>query len=96
MDHLVNSGAFPDLYSGRKNLELWNTAETFQKKWKKIQKMMIDTFKAKKDATKRERFNKVLEFKEWLLENYHSLPFDKGYLDEIMQEIEEFTNSLTF
>ena len=96
MARLIDSEGIPDVYSGKKNLRLWKEAENFQKEWKKIQKMMADAFKAKKDATKRERFNKVMEFKDRLSESHHSLPFEEDYLDGIMREIEDFQKNLRF
>jgi ATP-dependent helicase/DNAse subunit B len=93
MDYLIDSGAFLDLYSGKKNLERWKEVENFKKKWKEIQKKMDDSLKIKKEAKRREGFEKVMEFKEWLEENRQSLPFDERYIDQIIEEIEGYQRS---
>jgi hypothetical protein len=93
MDHLVGSGAFPDLYSGRKNLETWQEVEGLRRRWKEIQKTMDDSFKIRKEAKRREGFEKVMQFKKWLHERRNSLPFDEKYIDRIIQEIEGYQRS---
>ena len=96
MDHLVDSRAFPDLYSGGKNLERWKEVEELRKRWKEIQKTMDDSFKIKKEAKRREGFEKVTAFKEWLEENRQSLPFYSEYIDQIIKEIEDYQSSFSF
>jgi CRISPR/Cas system-associated exonuclease Cas4 (RecB family) len=93
MAHLVDSGAYPDLYSGRKNLERWKKAESFQKMWKEIQKKMDDSANMKKEVTRRDNFEKVMEFKEWLEANRQSLPFDERYIDQIIEKIGDYQKS---
>jgi hypothetical protein len=93
MAHLVDSGAFPDVYSGRKNLEKWKEVEDVQKKWKDMKMRMDRSSKAEKGAKGREDFDTVIEFKEWLLKNRHSLPFDEGYIDRMRATIEEYQSS---
>ena len=93
MAHLIDTGAFPDLYSGRKNLERWKEAENFRKVWKEIKKKMDDPAKVKSEAKRRENFEKVMEFKEWLEENRQSLPFDENYIGQIIKEIKDFQKS---
>jgi len=93
MDHLIDSGAYPDLYSGRKNLERWKKAENFQKMWKEIQKKMDDSAEIKSEARRRAHFEKVMEFKEWLEENRRSLPFDERYIDQIIEKIGDYQRS---
>jgi len=90
MDYLVDSGVFPDLYCGRKNLERWKGVEDFRKKWKEIRKKMGDSVRGRKEAKMRADFEKVAEFKGWLLERRHSLPFDDRYIDQIIKEIEDY------
>ncbi len=91
--HLIDSGVFPDLYSGRKNLERWKKAENFQKMWKEIQKKIDDPAEIKSEAKRRDNFEKVMEFKEWLEENRQSLPFDERYIDQIIEEIGDYQKS---
>jgi len=96
MDHLIDSGGFPDLYSGRKNLERWKEVEDFRKRWKDIQKKMGDSLRTEKEAKRRENFDNVRAFEEWLHEQRSSLPFDEKYIDRIIQEIEGYRKSFSF
>ena len=93
MGCLIDSGAFPDLYSGRKNLERWKEVDSFRKKWKEIQKKMDDPSKTRKEAKRRANFENIMEFRAWLEENRQSLPFDAEYMDHIIEEIEEYHRS---
>ena len=54
---------------------------------------MDDSLKIKKEVKRRESFEKVMEFKEWLEENRQSLPFDERYIDQIIEEIEDYQRS---
>jgi hypothetical protein len=90
MDHLVDSGISPALYSGRKNLEKWKVVEGVQKRWKEVQRKMAQPLEAKKEEKRRKDLEQVLEFKSWLMEERHSLPFDEGYIDGILASIEEY------
>jgi ATP-dependent helicase/DNAse subunit B len=94
MQQLVDSGAFPDLYSGRKNLERWKEVDDFRKRWKEIRKRMEDSITTRKEAKKRESLESILEFKTWIRERRSSLPFDEKYLDQIIEEIEAYQKSL--
>ncbi|TET52196.1 MAG: hypothetical protein E3J53_03890 [Desulfobacteraceae bacterium] len=93
MAQLIDSGAFPDLYSGRKNLERWKKVEGFRKKWKEIKKKMEHSITTRKEAKKRENLESLLEFKTWIRERRSSLPFHEEYLDQIIEEIEEYLES---
>ena len=88
MHYLVDSGAFPDLYSGRKNLERWREVETLRRKWREIRKRMDDS--SKRGEARRTDYQKVMEFKEWLHRRRPSLPLDKNYIDQMIEEIEEY------
>jgi len=90
MAYLVDSGASPALYSGRKNLERWKEVEGFQKRWKEVQAKMAEPWKAKKDKKRSKDLEQVLKFKQWLEEKLHSLPLDQNYIDEILASIEEY------
>lgn len=90
MSHLVDAGVFPELYSGRKNMERWKEVEDLRKRWKGIQKKMSDSLKAKKEKLKRVNFEAVMEFKEWLRKRRHSLPFEEHYIDQIIKDIDTF------
>ena len=61
--------------------------------WKEIQKKMDDSAKIKSEAKRRDNFEKVMEFKEWLEENRQSLPFDERYIDQIIEEIGDYQRS---
>jgi hypothetical protein len=89
MAHLVDSGISLELYSGRKNLEKWKEVEELQKRWKEVQRKMAEPLEAKKDEKGRKDLEQVLEFKGWLMEKRHSLPFEKDYIDGIVASIEE-------
>lgn len=96
MAHLVDSGVSPELYSGRKNLEKWEEVEGLQKRWKEVQRKMAEPLEAKKGEKRREDLEQLLEFKRWLLENRHSLPFEDGYIDGILASIEEYQHTFTY
>jgi len=89
MAHLVESGTSPEIYSGRKNLEKWKEVEGLQRRWKEIQKKMAEPAGSKKEETRRKDLDQVLEFKHWLLEKRCSLPFEQGYIDNILATIDE-------
>jgi hypothetical protein len=96
MAHLVDSGASPELYSGRKNLEKWEEVEGLQKSWKEVKRKMAEPLEAKKEEKRREDLEQVQDLKRWLLENRHSLPFNEGYVDGILASIEEYHHSFTY
>ncbi|GAF69950.1 unnamed protein product [marine sediment metagenome] len=93
MAQLIDSGAFPDLYSGRKNLGRWREVEGFRKKWKEIKKKMDDSITTRKEAKRGENLESVLEFKTWIRDRRSSLPFHEEYVDQIIEEIEEYLES---
>jgi RecB family exonuclease len=88
MHYLVDSGAFPDLYSGSKNLERWRDVEGLRRKWKEIQRKMDDPLK--RGEARSADFQRVMEFKEWLHRRRLSLPLDVNYIDQMIGEIEEY------
>ncbi|HUT72375.1 MAG TPA: PD-(D/E)XK nuclease family protein [Desulfatiglandales bacterium] len=92
--HLVDSGIFPDLYSGKRNMVRWKEVDDFRKRWKEIKKKMADLPAAAKEATKNKRLESIREFREWLTANRTSLPFYEGYLDGIIEEIESYLKSM--
>jgi ATP-dependent helicase/DNAse subunit B len=94
MAHLVDSGVFPDLYSGRKNLVRWKEVDDFRKRWKEIKKNMADAPAAEKEGTKNRRLESIREFEDWLKANRTSLPFYKEYVDGIIEEVESYLKSL--
>jgi hypothetical protein len=95
MAHLVDSGDVPDLYSGRKNLEKWKEVEGFQKRWKEVQRKMAEPLEAKNEEKRKENLEQVLEFKRWLMDKRHSLPFDEDYIDKIVEAIENYRNTFS-
>lgn len=95
MAHLVDSGVSPELYSGRKNLEKWKEVEGFQKRWKEVQRKMAEPLEPKKEGKRREDLEQVLEFKGWLVEKRHSLPFTNDYIDKIVETIENYRNAFS-
>jgi len=88
MHYLVDSGAFPDLYSGRKNLERWREVEALRGKWREIRKRMDDSLERGK--ARRTDYQKVMEFREWLHRRRLSLPLDENCIDQMIEEIEEY------
>jgi RecB family exonuclease len=88
MHYLVDSGAFPDLYSGRKNLEKWREVESLRREWREIQRRMDDPLK--RGEARSADFQRVMEFKEWLQRRRLSLPLDENYMDQMIGEIEEY------
>jgi hypothetical protein len=51
---------------------------------------MAEPAASKKEETRRKDLEQVLEFKQWLLEKRCSLPFEQGYIDNILASIEEY------
>jgi hypothetical protein len=94
MAHLVDSGVFPDLYSGKKNLVRWKGVDDFRRRWKEIKKKMADAPAAEKEPTRSKRLENIREFGDWLKANRASLPFYKDYLDGIMEEVESYLKSM--
>jgi len=95
MAHLIDSGASPEIYSGRKNLEKWKEVEGLQKRWKEVQRKMSEPWEAKNEKKRREDLEQVQEFKSWLLEKRHSLPFTENYIDKIVEAIENYWNTFS-
>ena len=93
MAQLVDSGAFPDLYSGRKNLERWIDVEDFKKRWKEIRKRMEVSRGADKEPARIKDLESICEFKEWLNARRSSLPYYEEYLEQISKEIETYLKS---
>jgi ATP-dependent helicase/DNAse subunit B len=94
MTHLVDAGVFPDLYSGKKNMERWRRVDDFRKWWKEIRKKMADTPALEKEQTRNKRLESIREFGDWLKANRTSLPFYEDYLDGIIEEVESYLKSV--
>ena len=74
-------------------MERWKEVEYLKKRWKEIQKKMTDSLKATKEQMRKVNFEAVMEFKEWLRERRHSLPFEEHYIDQIIKEIDTFESA---
>jgi hypothetical protein len=94
MAHLVDSGVFPDLYSGKKNLLRWKRVDDFRRRWKEIRKKMADAPADEKGPTRNKRLESIREFGDWLKVNRASLPFYEDYLDDIIAEVESYLKSM--
>ncbi|MBN1849956.1 MAG: PD-(D/E)XK nuclease family protein [Deltaproteobacteria bacterium] len=90
MGYLVDSGSFPELYSGRKNLEKWKAVDDFRKKWKDTLNSMKKAFELKTDAGRKGHYDKVMRFKDCIEKSYDSLPFFHYYLDELIARLRDF------
>jgi ATP-dependent helicase/DNAse subunit B len=93
MAHLVDSGGFPDLYSGKKNKVRWREVDDFRTRWKAVRKKMADASAAEKEPTKNKRLESIREFGDWLKASRTSLPFYQEYLDGIIEEVESYLKS---
>jgi RecB family exonuclease len=93
MAYLVDSRAFPEVYSGRKNLEKWKEVEALQKRWKDVKRKIDEPLEAKKEEKRREDLEQVLELKRWLMDKRHSLPFDEDYIDGMLASLEDYQHS---
>jgi RecB family exonuclease len=94
MAHLVDSGVFPDLYSGKKNMVRWKRVDDFRRRWKEIKKRMAHAPAAEKEPTRNRRLESIREFGDWLKANRTSLPFYEDYLDGIIEEVESYLKSM--
>jgi len=90
MAHLIDSGASPEIYSGRKNLDKWKEVEKLQKRWKEIQKKMAEPWESKTEAKRQKDLEQILGFEQWLGEKRGSLPFEQNYIASILASIEEY------
>ena len=90
MDHLIGSDGGHRIYSGRENLKKWKKVDEFRKRWKGVSRSMQQAFNLKTESGRRRHFDTVMEYKEWLRENGDSLPFYGEYIEELIQNINEF------
>lgn len=93
MAHLALSMDNHGIYSGQKNLEIWKAADNFIGEWKKIRDNMGKTFTLKSVSRRKTHYESVLAFLEKILNSRDSLPFHSGYINELINDIEEFKNS---
>ena len=91
MDHLIiNSGGDHQIYSGKENLRKWKRVEELREKWKAIEQSMQQAFNLKTESGRRRHFESVMDHRDWLKKNGDSLPFHRGYIEELLQKIEDF------
>ncbi len=87
MRHLVDSGTSAHIYSGRKNMELWEKVQAFQKRWKEIRKTLNSLSGGGKKSG--DELARVSEFKRWLEQNGKHLHLEPEYIHSISEEIEQ-------
>lgn len=92
MDHLCGSGIDRGIYSGMRNLDAWKKAENFTGEWKKIREKMKKAFNIGTASGRKKNYESVLAFRGTLLETIDTLPFETGYIQEIIAEMEDFKN----
>ena len=90
MDYLVHSEVDHHIYSGEKNLEKWRRVDEFRKGWKVIAQSMQKALNLKTHSARARHFEVVMNYRSWLQENGHSLPFHKDYIDELLGKINDF------
>ncbi len=90
MEHLLKSCGDPDIYSGAGNLLKWNRVDQFRKDWKKAKEYMEKAFSLKRESDRRKNYEKVMEFRNEMENNRSSLPFLNEYINDLMDEIDEF------
>jgi RecB family exonuclease len=90
MDYLVHSEADRHIYSGKKNLETWRSVDEFRKGWKVIALSMQKALNLKTHSAKAKHFEAVMDYRKWLQENGHSLPFHGDYIEELLSKIGHF------
>ncbi|MBN1627295.1 MAG: PD-(D/E)XK nuclease family protein [Deltaproteobacteria bacterium] len=92
ISHLVSSGHDHGIYSGEKNIELWNTADSLISEWRKIREKMEKAFNLKTAAGRKNNYESVIAFGEKLLDGSFSAPLDRDYTDRLLKEIQDFKN----
>jgi hypothetical protein len=90
MDYLVHSEVGHHIYSGEKNLEKWRRVDEFRKGWKVIALSMQKALNLKTHSARAKHFEVVMDYRNWLQENGHSLPFHGDYIDELLSKIGHF------
>jgi RecB family exonuclease len=90
MDYLVHSEMEHHIYSGEKNLEKWRRVDEFRKGWKVIALSMRKALNLKTHSARAKHFEVVMDYKNWLQKNGHSLPFRGDYIDELLSKIGHF------
>ncbi|MBW2609543.1 MAG: exodeoxyribonuclease V subunit gamma [Deltaproteobacteria bacterium] len=90
MNHLLDSGADHQVYSGRKNFERWKKVDAFQKEWKTASQSMQKAFNLKTESGRRGHFEAVVRFRKKIEDDRDSLPFHGDYIDELLHEIGDF------
>jgi RecB family exonuclease len=90
MDHLIDSDEDHPIYSGKENLKKWKKVDEFRKGWKGISRSMQQVFSLKTESARKRHFDTVMEYREWLRENDHSLPLSEEYIEELIQKIDKF------
>ncbi len=90
MNHLLYSEGNHHIYSGARNLEKWKRVDDFRREWKAIVLSMQKALHLKTESARRNHFETVLNYRDWLRENRGSLPFYADYIDELLDKIERF------
>jgi hypothetical protein len=90
MDYLVHSEVDHHIYAGEKNLEKWRRVDEFRKGWKVIAQSMQKALNLKTHSARTKHFEVVMNYRDWLQENGHSLPFHHDYMDELLGKIKDF------
>ncbi|MBN2060081.1 MAG: PD-(D/E)XK nuclease family protein [Deltaproteobacteria bacterium] len=95
LNYLVDSGAVPNIYSGRKNFERWRKVDLFRGEWKLTRSSMKKAVDLKTSSARQRHYGQVMDFEKYLFENRHELPFYADYIDEILGKINEFYKNLS-
>ncbi len=90
MNHLLHTDVDHHIYSGEKNLEKWKRVDHFRREWKAISLSMQKALHLKTESARRNHFETVMNYEEWLRENGDSLPFYADYIKELQDKIEHF------
>lgn len=90
MKYLLESETDHKIYSGEKNLEKWKEVDQFRKDWGIILKSMEKALNLKSSAGRGRHFDLVMDFKNRLNPDCHSLPFHTDYIIRLSREIDDF------
>ena len=90
MKDLVHSEVDHHIYSGENNLKEWESVEDFRREWKAVSLGMQKALQLKTESARRNHFETVMNYREWLRNNVECLPFHRDYIDELLSKIEHF------
>jgi ATP-dependent helicase/DNAse subunit B len=90
LNHLLGTDPDAPIYSTRKNLFKWKKVDDLKKKWQAVLLSMEKVSDRKTEAGRRTHLERVIAFKEYLIKERASLPFEQDYIHGLLDRIEAF------